>query len=730
MDTSRGLIRSVAWCVATLVCTAAWAQGSPPTTLALKSESDLGEGLDPVTELDRSTPQRTWDALLRSCRDGQPQVGAHLLNLGDVPRNDRKVLGLLLARQLCAALQASGKLVPLELDDSPLGPLVDNQPANYVSVVRLDLPNGPEELWLRRVHDTKTDQHLWLVTRQSVSLIQGWYRTLILKDATRRADVGSLNSGLGPMPQGLQLASPRDAVREFLRLARGEGLQDAARLLDLSNLEPERQPEEGRRLARRLSLVLKRLRADDPRLLSNSPQGAPEQDVAMDEEVIARASVDEGHPVLIRLVRHPHGTGGAWLFSADTVGQIDLLYQRLGYSWAGDHLPPVFFEFSLAGVLLWQWLGILAALVLGLGIGWLGATLLRRLAQSLAGLTSWSWDDRVARLLRGPLTLLVWAVAYLGLLVPLSLDDGPLGVLQLGAKLLAIVGGGWLMVRLVDVAADALADFFKDRKDALATSMVPVFRKVLKPILWAVVVIVALQNAGMNVAGLLAGLGIGGLALALAGKPTLENLFGSIAIAFDRPFRIGDFVKVGDFLGTIEDVGLRSTRIRTLDRTLVTIPNSQMADSKVENYTVRDRMRLLAELGVEYDTTLDQLRLALDEIKRYLLARSDVADGFSVRFIGYGSSALRIEVFCYVTTSDWGVFTGAREQILMDLGDILSRLGIAFAFPTQTLYMAKVREGQSEHSLRATALVEERRRAGELCLPEIPEAVRRKVVGE
>ncbi|MBI5548918.1 MAG: mechanosensitive ion channel family protein [Deltaproteobacteria bacterium] len=686
----------------------------------------VNEGLEaPPAELDRSTPARSWAALVRSCRDARPQLGVHLLNLGDVPVADRKTLGPVLAQQLCSVLKTAGKAEAQGLDDSALGPLADDLPANYVVVQTLSLPTGSEDLWLRRIRDTASNQHLWLLTKQSVSQIPTWYRALVTRDLAVRRPLQELHGGLSARPEKLNPENPREALTRFAALCRAGDYAQAAFLLDLSGVEKARQPEEGPRLARRLGLVLKRLRPAGFGSVSNDPAGAPEREVAVDEEVAARAALED-REVSLKLARYPR-TGGApvWVVSADTAGLVDEVYDQLGYGAAGDLLPAAFFEWQALGVQLWQWLGLLIAFVLALALGYAASWLTRGLLGRAAARTSWAWDDELVAALKGPLAIGFAVVAFLALTEYLALGEGPRESILVGCKLTAILAGGWLLLRLVDVAGHALVGIFQGRHDDLATAMVPVFRKVLKPIAAVLVGVVALQNLGLNVAGLIAGLGIGGLAIALAGKSTLENLFGSLAIAFDRPFKIGEFVKVGDFMGVIEDVGLRSTRIRTLDRTLVSVPNGQMADAKVENFARRDRFKVGLVLGLEYATSMDQLKLIIDDLKKSLISDPRVfQEAISVRFIGYGAYALNLEMLFWVLAPSFDVFTGIREELLFEIGRIVERSGARLAFPSQTLYQAPAAPADPRLAEQARLEVEKRSEAGVLCVPEIPTTVR------
>jgi MscS family membrane protein len=218
--------------------------------------------------------------------------------------------------------------------------------------------------------------------------------------------------------------------------------------------------------------------------------------------------------------------------------------------------------------------------------------------------------------------------------------------------------------------------------------MVPIGRTALKVLVLLFAVLASLQNVGVNVTGLLAGLGIGGLALALAAQKTVENLFGGVSVILDQPVRVGDFCRFGDRLGTVEEVGLRSTRVRTLDRTVVSIPNAEFSALQLENFSRRDRIWLHATLGLRYETTADQLRHVLAEVHRLLREDPRVdPEPARIRFVGFGAYSLDCEVFAYIRTADYGEFLAIREDLLLRIMDIVAASGTSFAFPSQTLYV-------------------------------------------
>ena len=196
-----------------------------------------------------------------------------------------------------------------------------------------------------------------------------------------------------------------------------------------------------------------------------------------------------------------------------------------------------------------------------------------------------------------------------------------------------------------------------------------------------------LQNVGFNVTGLVAGLGIGGLAVALAAQKSLEHFFGGLSLVADQPIRVGDFCRFGDRTGTVEDIGLRSTRVRTVDRTLVTIPNAEFSCMQIENFSRRDRMLIQTTLGLRCETTPDQLRWLLVELKALLLAHPKVTrEPARARFIGFGASSLDVELFFFINTTDYEEFMAIREDLFLRVADLVTASGSGFAFPAQLAY--------------------------------------------
>ena len=237
-----------------------------------------------------------------------------------------------------------------------------------------------------------------------------------------------------------------------------------------------------------------------------------------------------------------------------------------------------------------------------------------------------------------------------------------------------------------------------------------------------VVVILAFggQAIGLPILSVLAGLGIGGLAVALALRPTLENLVGGVMLYIDRPVRVGDFCRFAGLTGTVENIGVRSTSIRALDRTLISVPNAKFADMEIVNFAHCDQMLINETLGVRYETTPDQLRFLLADMRRMLHAHPRIdRETVRVRFAGYGESALKIEVRVYAETREWNDFFAIREDVHLRLYDCVVKAGSGFAFPSHTLYLGRDGGLDADRAAEAEATVARWRRTGDLPFPRL-----------
>ena len=378
-----------------------------------------------------------------------------------------------------------------------------------------------------------------------------------------------------------------------------------------------------------------------------------------------------------------------WRFSRATVSRIPAWYASLGNRWMLENLPPALLRPGPLELLWWQWLALLLLIAAAVVIGYLLGRILRFALGGIVRRTRSDWDDAIARRLGPPATAALACIAVVVLLPFLGLYAPAAEAMVRALKVAFLIVFFWAVWRTVDVVGDVALRSHWAHGSAASRSLIPLGERIAKIVIVAMAAVASLSLLGYPVASLIAGLGLGGLALALAAQKTVENLFGAFSLGIDQPFRVGDFVKIEDFVGTVEIIGLRSTRFRTLDRTLITIPNGKLAEMRIESFAVRDRLRLAMMLGLVYDTTAAQMREVLSGFERVLRAHPKIwPDSLTVRFVAFSASSLDIEIMAWFQTPDWNEFLGIREAMLLQFMDVVAQAGTSFAFPTQTIHLA------------------------------------------
>lgn len=342
------------------------------------------------------------------------------------------------------------------------------------------------------------------------------------------------------------------------------------------------------------------------------------------------------------------------------------------------------------GLELWQWLALPLLGVVSAGVGRVLGGLTRTVLGRVARATSPHWDDELVARGGGPLHL-AWTIGTAWVLLGFLYLRAPTAAFVTeGLKAGLLVAIVWVALRAIDIGGAASTRGALAEGRAGAVSVVPLIVRSSKIALVAIGIVAVLSSLGYPVTSLLAGLGIGGLALALAAQKTAENMFGSVSIGVDQPLRVGDLVKIEDFIGVVEAIGLRSTRIRTADRTIVTLPNGRLADMRIENYTVRDRMRLHCVLGLEYGTTSDQIKAVLAGLEEALRAHPRIwTEAVQVRLSGLGAHSIDITVSAWFVVSDPDALGIIRQEMLLQFLDVIAAAGARLAFPTQTLHVVR-----------------------------------------
>ncbi len=502
-----------------------------------------------------------------------------------------------------------------------------------------------------------------------------------------------LSQQQSPLPRDTTIASPvppspespRASLQRYLELARAGDFNGAGSYLDA----PDSSSQARARMARELKAVLDRHLWFELEEISSLATGDTADGLAPGVEQVGSIPSINGPPQPVRLVKGVVNAEPGWRFSSGTVSRIPGWYAALGDRWIIEHLPAALLRPGPLELLWWQWLALPIVLALAFPLGWIASRMLRAMLRRAARGTAGSWDDTAIERVGGPLTgactLAACAIALSMLRLYPPAEAVGFRILRAGGLLVFF----WALLRLVDIGRLIISRTTWARTAAGSRALLPLGARVAKVLVIAMAAVATLSLLGYPVASLIAGLGLGGLALALAAQKTVENLFGAFSIGIDQPYREGDFVKIEDFVGTVESIGLRSTRFRTLDRTIITIPNGRLAEMRLESFTARDRLRFAAVVGLVYETTAEQMRAALAGFEGVLRAHPKIwPDAVVVRFSGLGASSLDIEIMAWFLTADWGEFQGIREDILLSFMDVVERVGTSFAFPTQTLHVA------------------------------------------
>jgi MscS family membrane protein len=345
----------------------------------------------------------------------------------------------------------------------------------------------------------------------------------------------------------------------------------------------------------------------------------------------------------------------------------------------------------------------LLALAVALVFLWVLRGVVTRMIMSpvkrLVGRTSSKMDDAIFNAIQRPMRLIVLAIGVAIVAELFSFDTelsefaaSLTGALVIGAVTFFIYN----LIGIVGIDADT---FRGVTGLVIQERLLPFMVVVLKVFTVVMGLFLVLTEFGYNVSGLIASFGVVGLAFSLAAQDTAANIFGFTAIVSDNPFKVGDYIVTGDFSGIVEHVGVRSTRVRKLDQSLVTVPNSNLTDSAVTNWSRLDRRRMDFHIGVTYNTTSDRMRELLQGLRDLLRERDPVdEETVQVFFVEFGDSALQIRLIAYINLADWGEFHGELELINLAIMELVESLGLSMAFPSRSLYVESLPQADTRES--------------------------------
>jgi MscS family membrane protein len=512
--------------------------------------------------------------------------------------------------------------------------------------------------------------------------------------------------------------TPSGTVLGFLQAEQVGSSKTAADFLQMSAAHRQSQ---GPELANKLKLLMDRAFVGSVQRISKRPDGSPEFGATDQQTIGVFSQGDVDVPVVLVRVGDPK-SGKVWLFSSDTLSKVPELYDNLEAHQVESKLPESLVRNTLLGMPLWQWLALLAAIPVALAIGWVFVLLLaipRLLWFKFRKLPSLHTYSRMS----APLLVSFSALAH-------RIIAGYFGLPLLSRLyyhriigILVAIGFFWFLLRVTGMVLHRLRIHAINAGRIGTGTLMVLGERLLKALIVVLAILSMLAIVGFNLTTVLAGLGIGGIAIAFAAQKTLENLFGGISVLADEVIRVGDTCRFGDRVGIVEDISLRSTRIRTTERTELSIPNGALATMNIDNLTRRDKILFNTTLGVRSETSADQLRYILAEIRRVLYEHPKVENASArIRFASFDPSALSLEIFSYVLTRDYAEFTAIREDLLLRIMGIVENSGSGFAFPSQTLYFSRDSGLDKEKAAAAEQQVQQWRDQQKLPFPDFSPA--------
>jgi MscS family membrane protein len=514
--------------------------------------------------------------------------------------------------------------------------------------------------------------------------------------------------------------SPRGTVTGFLAATSARDYKRASGYLDLRRLPPAEAAEQGRVLARHLRVVLDQTLLIDPDTLPDEPEGHLDSGLPPGHQLVGRIQTEAGF-VSILLERVPRDDGALiWKFSAATVTRIPDLYQQFGYGPVGERLPPVLVETRLLGIALWQWVGLFVLIAASLLLARFGVRSRMPLVRWLFARWQVTLDDQLLERAAAPARFLVALGVFRAAQAALTLPVAVQPVVTGAQKFLLVIAVTWLVFRLIEAASEITRQGLRARQELTSLPLVDLLQRTVKILVSVIAILMLLEAVGVQVSAMVAAIGVGGIGLALAAQRTVENLFGGLAVIGDQPVRVGDYCRFGDRQGTVERIGLWSTRVRTPDRSVVSVPNAQFFTLQIENLASRDRILAQEKLRLRCETTPDQIRWLLVQLRELLYAHPRIDnDPARVRFVGFGEQSLDVEIFAYVRTQDYDDFLAVREDLWLRVMDVVAASGTGLALPSQRNYGSDVGlDGERANAVAAE--VQSWRDEGRLPLPEFP----------
>ena len=486
-------------------------------------------------------------------------------------------------------------------------------------------------------------------------------------------------------------AVPADDFDRGTPLRSANGFQDAvdegnygtaAEYLDLRNLRGTASDMTGEQLARRLFVIIKRATWIDIDELVDDPAGRSNDNLPDYRDSIG-VVLDEGKETRLLMQKVPRGDGVfIWKVSNATVSLIPELYDIYGYPEAVEKLRRNVPNVTILGFELFKLLIVIASAIFAYTVVFTIALATRR----MLGDPDTPSRRRVFRYLVIPVG--VWAVIIAANAVATSLGRGVTAEAWQRVTPIPILVTVWVMFGGINLLRDIYSNRLQQRERPGAAVLLRPVGNAIKLLIGAGATLFYLDQLGINITAMIAGLGVGGIAVALALQKPMEDVFGAITLYTQQPVRVGDFCRIGNTIGTIEEIGLRTTRVRTLADTVIAVPNARLASEPIDNISARDKVLYNPILRLRYDTTPEQLRQILDGIWDLFATHERVLeDGHRVRFNEIADDALLVEAYAYIDTINWDEYLRLAEELNIQILEIVAQAGTSLSLPARSLHI-------------------------------------------
>ena len=488
-------------------------------------------------------------------------------------------------------------------------------------------------------------------------------------------------------PLELGRETPRGTVIGFIRAAQSENYDIAVQYFEprrRAGVEPEQE------LAKELFAILNARFRGSLDSITNDPMGRQEGGPPR-EQVIegGTGGLSESFPLYLV---HTEVARGAkvWLISRQTLDLVPEVYDSLRFPQLEKRLPKFLVKTRLLGMPLWQWIAIVLFAPVALLLGWLAAVLLRFCSQRIRRALGLATPTEPLRRF-GPAAVLGAVIIHYYFVY---LIEASILYRQYYRNLLLILLAFaiyWAITRLNYWLSLRMWNQLTNRGMYAERSLVSLTRRVLDVVIFFLIALLVFKNIlDWNLTAALAGLGIGGLAIGLGAQKTFENMMGGISILTDRAVLVGDACRIGDQRGIVEDIGLRSTKLRTEERTLVSIPNGTVATAVLENFRLRDKILFRQVVRLRYDLAPDHVRYVIEQLRQVLVRHAKVEEASGrVRLLKLGENAIEVEIYAYILTREYREFLAVQEELILQAMDVLESSGAAVALPTQTTMVTR-----------------------------------------